>query len=306
MIPVCLATNNASTTMLSALNATDTTMVVAPGTGALFPNPTGGNYFYLTLSNIAGNEEIVQVTNRNVDTLTIVRGQDGTVARVWLPGDFVQLRIVAATMNAAFGWATLVGQPDGLAPLDANSNLPTSYLYTGGTDGLVVLVSGKVPIAQLPAGVANGLATLNAQGVIPSSQLPPLNYLPIAGGTITGNLDVNGTFNVDGETDLNAPARVNATLEVDDVATFGSGIVVNVSGEAAAGQFNGNVNIQTELVVGNTINAGNTITAPTHVGVLFPNTGPNQGFISAVRYSTAAPSGSPAAADGAWWLQLEN
>jgi hypothetical protein len=300
MIPVCLATNNASTTLLSSLNATDTTLVVAAGTGAEFPNPPAGDYFYLTLSNIAGDDEIVKVTNRNNDTMTVVRGQDNTVARVWLPGDFAQLRIVAAAFNDAFGWANLVGQPDGLAQLDANSKIATTLLYTGGTNGLVVLVSGKVPIAQLPAGTANGLATLNAQGVIPSSQLPPLNYLPIVGGTLTGDLIIEGTLDVQDNTAL------SGTLDVTNAATFGSGIVVNVSGEAAAGQFNGNVNVQTELEVGNTINAGNTITAPTHVGVMFPNTGPNQGFISAVRYSTAAPSGAPVASEGAWWIQYEN
>jgi hypothetical protein len=306
MIPVCLATNNASTTLLSSLNATDTTMVVAAGTGSEFPNPTGGNYFYLTLSNIAGDQEIVKVTLRNTDTMTIVRGQDNTVARVWLPGDFVQLRIVAAAFNDAFGWAYLVGQPDGLAPLDANANLPTAFLYTGGSDGVVVLVGGKVPIAQLPAGVANGLATLNAQGVVPSTQLPTLAYLPLSGGTLTGDLLIQTSLEVNGDSVVDGATTLNGTLQVGDPATFLSGIIVNASGESAAAQINGNANIQTELVVGNTIDAGNTITAPSFVGVMQPSDAANQGFISGVRYSTSAPSGAPVASEGAWWIQYEN
>lgn len=47
-------------------------------------------------------------------------------------------------------------------------------------------------------GAANGVASLDATSKVPTAQIPPLNYLPINGGSIDGNLDVNGTLNVDG------------------------------------------------------------------------------------------------------------
>lgn len=37
-------------------------------------------------------------------------------------------------------------------------------------------------------GQANGIASLNEQGQVPSAQLPPLNYLPLTGGTVEGEV----------------------------------------------------------------------------------------------------------------------
>lgn len=94
-----LFTNNAATTLASGINNTDVSLTVATGTGALFPNPTAGQYFYCTLANNAGTVEIVKVTARSTDTFTIVRGQDGTTAVSWNTGDKVELRLVRASLN---------------------------------------------------------------------------------------------------------------------------------------------------------------------------------------------------------------
>jgi hypothetical protein len=93
-------TNNASTTLASAINSSVTSLTVAAGTGALFPTLAGSNYFYTTLSNLAGTIiEIVKVTARSTDTFTIVRGQDNTTATSFSAGDKVELRLTAADLN---------------------------------------------------------------------------------------------------------------------------------------------------------------------------------------------------------------
>jgi len=93
-------TNNASTTLASAINSSVTSLTVAAGTGALFPTLAGSNYFYTTLSNLAGTIiEIVKVTARSTDTFTIVRGQDNTTAASFSSGDKVELRLTAADLN---------------------------------------------------------------------------------------------------------------------------------------------------------------------------------------------------------------
>ena len=68
--------NDASSTIAGALTTTSTTINLQPGTGALFPNPTGGDYFLGTLYDAATKTitEIVKCTARNIDTLTVVRG----------------------------------------------------------------------------------------------------------------------------------------------------------------------------------------------------------------------------------------
>lgn len=94
-----LYTNNASTTLSAGINSAVTSLSVASGAGALFPNPTAGDVFYATLANSAGNIEIVLVTARSADTFTIVRGIDGTTARAWLAGDSVEIRVTRAMLD---------------------------------------------------------------------------------------------------------------------------------------------------------------------------------------------------------------
>ncbi len=91
-----LVTNNASGTLASSINDVELSLTLSSGQGALFPNPTGGDYFYVTIVTNANDKEIVKVTARSTNTLTIVRGQDGTTARAFTAGDRVELRFCAA------------------------------------------------------------------------------------------------------------------------------------------------------------------------------------------------------------------
>ena len=52
-----LYANNASSTLASGVNATDNTLVLAAGQGALFPAPSGGDFFLLTLTQGVGLED---------------------------------------------------------------------------------------------------------------------------------------------------------------------------------------------------------------------------------------------------------
>lgn len=95
-----LFTNNATATLASSITAAATTIPLASGTGSLFPSPTAPDIFHATLADVAGNTEIVRVTSRSTDTLTVVRGQEGTVARNFAAGDRVELRLTAAALNS--------------------------------------------------------------------------------------------------------------------------------------------------------------------------------------------------------------
>ena len=95
-----LFTNNAATGMVYPISSSATTLVVNGGSGSLFPTPTGGNYFMLTLiSQLTGNMEIVQCTARSGDTFTFVRAQENTTAQAFAIGDAVQLRITAGSLQ---------------------------------------------------------------------------------------------------------------------------------------------------------------------------------------------------------------
>ena len=97
---VRLFANNAVATLTAGIAAGDLSLTVATGTGALFPSPTAGDWFNATLIRLSDAAlEIVKVTARSTDTLTIERAQESTTALAFVTGDQVQLRITAAYLN---------------------------------------------------------------------------------------------------------------------------------------------------------------------------------------------------------------
>ena len=113
-MPAQLVANNASSTIatLGALSGTGTgTFVVASGHGTRFPSPTAGDYFFATLQDASNNIEIIQITGRSADTLTIgARGQESTTARAWIANDVVELRFTAGSTVTTAGTQTLTNK----------------------------------------------------------------------------------------------------------------------------------------------------------------------------------------------------
>lgn len=91
--------NNASATLASSITNSATSITLTTGQGALFPSLTAGDIFYATLIDASNNLEIVKVTARSTDTLTVVRAQNNTLARAFTAGDKVELRPVAAIFD---------------------------------------------------------------------------------------------------------------------------------------------------------------------------------------------------------------
>lgn len=93
-------TNNAFATVPSAVSSTQTSLTVAAGKGALFPILGTGDYFYATLMDVNNNFEIVKVTARTDDVMTMVRAQEGTLAIPFPANSRFEHRITAATIRA--------------------------------------------------------------------------------------------------------------------------------------------------------------------------------------------------------------
>lgn len=104
-----LFTNNGVTTLASGITDVATSLTVATGKGALFPAPTGGDYFLLTLTQATSETswEVVKVTARTGDVMTVVRAQEGTTAAAWAAGDKAELRVTAETLNSLADDATV-------------------------------------------------------------------------------------------------------------------------------------------------------------------------------------------------------
>lgn len=172
--------NNASATLASSITNVATSIAVTAGQGALFPTLSAGEFFYATLVDSSNNLEIVKVTARATDTLTVVRAQDGTAARAYTAGDKLELRVVAAsfgtfaqtdqaqTFSAVQTFSqTIVGSINGSsASCSGNAATVTNGVYTTGnqTIGGAKVFSSKIEVNNT---VADDKLDLRASGSAP-------------------------------------------------------------------------------------------------------------------------------------------
>lgn len=96
---VALYENNASGYVGASVTTGATTISLQTGNGALFPSPSGGDYFPVTFVKSDGSLEIMKCTGRAGDVLTVTRAQEGTSAKAFDVGDRVSLRITAGSLT---------------------------------------------------------------------------------------------------------------------------------------------------------------------------------------------------------------
>jgi hypothetical protein len=101
--------NNAFGVLLIGINTSATSITLQTGQGANFPALSAGDYFYATLIDTSNNLEIVKVTARVGDVLTIVRAQEGTSARSYGVGDRIELRLTAQNILDMLADGSLIG-----------------------------------------------------------------------------------------------------------------------------------------------------------------------------------------------------
>lgn len=90
--------NNAVGYLSTAISNADVGIALVYGDGANFPTLAGGDYFYATLISTSGVREIVKVTARSGDSMTVLRGQEGTIAQAFSAGTALELRVTAQNM----------------------------------------------------------------------------------------------------------------------------------------------------------------------------------------------------------------
>lgn len=88
--------NNAFSLLATGMTDADTTMTVADG--SVFPSPTDGRWFPISMAPISGTAEIMHCTARAGNVLTVERAQEGTSARAFAPGTRVDHRLTAEAL----------------------------------------------------------------------------------------------------------------------------------------------------------------------------------------------------------------
>ncbi|WP_252491701.1 SGNH/GDSL hydrolase family protein [Escherichia coli] len=174
-----LATNNAESTLASAISATDTSLIVSAGTGAEFPDAVAGeSYFKLTLTDAAtGSQvEIVNVTAKAGDIFTIERAQEGTLARAWAANDMVANMMTADTLNIIAQYAQQAAASAAQAEEYANNasdyaqNKFTFYKTASDPDGTIAGLAATTDgqsfwVAQGPDALSAAWQYQNKAGV---------------------------------------------------------------------------------------------------------------------------------------------
>ena len=156
-----LFANNALTTLAGSISNTSVTANLAAGTGILFPPPGAGQGFYGTFTDAATGliREIVLVTHVTGNTITMIRGQDGTSAVGWAANDLFGQLVTAGAMDAMVQIPQLQAQAGNYA-LDIGS--VNTYLCAFTPAMATAPTAGNFPMRITWANSNTGASTLNA------------------------------------------------------------------------------------------------------------------------------------------------
>lgn len=91
--------NNATARLAFSISASDTTVVLQAGQGALFPSLSAGDWFPLTVLRADNTHEIMYSTAISGDTITVQRGRENTLPLAFVIGDRVELRATAGIFD---------------------------------------------------------------------------------------------------------------------------------------------------------------------------------------------------------------
>jgi hypothetical protein len=167
-------TNNATATLAASISTSSTSLTVTTSQGALFPTLGAGEYFYATLTDSSNNLEIVKITARSSDTLTAVRAQEGTTARIYAAADKLELRVTAATLT---NFAT----QDGVNTFTAANTFSSTSSFTGASNFTGAVTFSNVPSfsgGALPiANGGTGVSTTSALALLVGNIIFPVGSL---------------------------------------------------------------------------------------------------------------------------------
>lgn len=215
MVNTFLYANNAKSALAGSITNVATAATLTSGSGVLFPNPATGQQFALTFVDAATGllNEIVYVTGRSGDNITMVRAQEGTTGLAWSAGD------IAASLFTA-GNASQMLQPGNTTylrtRLAANA---TFYVATTGNDSTGDGSSGN-PWATIQHAYNYVAANLDVNGFQAVIQLADGTYAPV---------QINKTLVGIGAFGSTAPSLV-----IQGNAGTPSNVVINDSGSVTA------------------------------------------------------------------------
>lgn len=196
--------NNGKTTLNGAINSSVTSIVVTDG--SVFPTLGGSDYFYMTLEDVSLNNEIVKVTARTGNTLTVVRAQDNTTAKSFATADKAEGRICSALLTDLFD---LTANIKAFLADPTSAKLLAAVTNETGT-GLLVFNTSPTFVTPLLGTPTSGVLT-NCTGL-------PLSGLVASTSTAIGVGSIN--LGHASDTTLARIAAARVSIEGNEIATL--------------------------------------------------------------------------------------
>ncbi len=213
-----LYANNVGAVTAADIGPSDTLLILSSGQGAMFPSPGPDQYFWATLVHpVTFAVEIVQCTDRSANTLTIVRGRDGTAAIAFPAGSIIEMRLNAEQMREV-NWRQVANAANGVLQLDAGgiapkARLPSDLLYT---------VDGLVPTNKLQPEVLTETEGDARYGRLDQAETWAENQTFSKNVTVTGDVQIgvaSGKLSIGDDAslqDVGAPGLLSIIGTVDD------------------------------------------------------------------------------------------
>lgn len=243
--------NNAFGTLSAGISSSDTTVTLDSGQGSRFPTLGAGDYFYATLVDTSNNLEIVKVTARSSDSMTVTRAQDNTTAQAFSIGDRFELRPVAALFEDIITEGSASITNDGYIVHKSSATDPTSptvgQVFYDTANNLVKHWNGTRWIVMSNTFSASGgtettitvgsdtyrVHTFTSSGTFTvQSGSKNVEYLIIGGGGGGGGHSANGYYNDGGGGGGAGGYRTNVSS-----ATSGGGASAEASYTALTGAY---------------------------------------------------------------------
>lgn len=182
-----LVRNNAFSNLATSVSEVSTSITVEAGQGARFPviAEGSGNFFFVTLINVSNQFEVVKVIATATDVFTVVRGQDGTIARSYVSNDRVELRPTAALFNdkLSLGGGVMTGFMEPPAGAVGNEAPRVSEVVSIAGDtmtGALVVPELQGPDSEIVVAEGNRIA-----GEVPGTLVAPGMVIQTVGKFVT-------------------------------------------------------------------------------------------------------------------------
>lgn len=157
--------NNTFGLLANAITGSATNITLATGHGARFPALAAGEYFKATLvqiniSTLAETAwEIVKITARSGDVLTVERAQEGTLALAWDANTRIEMRVTADTLVALSnaGASAAISAQASAAAADASATTATTQAGNAANSAAQVAAFASETSVDMGSGTAINL-----------------------------------------------------------------------------------------------------------------------------------------------------